>query len=53
MAKVQQLRLAQTRVLAPDNGIISARSATVGAVLQWLIQLPALAKDTDAPSSPP
>lgn len=33
MAKVQQLRLAQTRVLAPDNGIISARSATVGAVL--------------------
>jgi RND family efflux transporter MFP subunit len=33
MAKVQQLRLAQTRVLAPDNGIISARSATVGAVV--------------------
>ena len=33
LAKVQQLRLAQTRVLAPDNGIISARSATVGAVL--------------------
>ena len=33
MAKVQQLRLAQTRVLAPDNGVISARSATVGAVL--------------------
>ncbi|RVU33502.1 efflux RND transporter periplasmic adaptor subunit [Rheinheimera riviphila] len=29
----QQLRLAQTRVLAPDHGIISARSATVGAVL--------------------
>jgi len=33
MARIQQLRLAQTQVLAPDNGIISARSATVGAVL--------------------
>jgi len=32
-AKTQQLRLQQTQVLAPDNGIISARSATVGAVL--------------------
>lgn len=32
-AKVQQLRLQQTRVLAPDNGIISSRSATVGAVM--------------------
>ncbi len=31
--KVQQLRLAHTQVVAPDNGIISARSATVGAVL--------------------
>lgn len=31
--KVQQLRLAQTQVVAPDSGIISARSATVGAVL--------------------
>ncbi len=30
---VQQLRLQQTRVLAPDRGVISARSATVGAVL--------------------
>ncbi|NRQ43157.1 efflux RND transporter periplasmic adaptor subunit [Rheinheimera sp. YQF-2] len=29
----QHLRLEQTRVLAPDNGIISARDATVGAVL--------------------
>jgi RND family efflux transporter MFP subunit len=28
----QQLRLAQTRVLAPDDGVISARGATVGAV---------------------
>jgi RND family efflux transporter MFP subunit len=32
-AKTQQLRLAQTQVLAPDDGVISARSATVGAVL--------------------
>jgi len=32
-AKVQELRLRQTQVLAPDNGIISSRSATVGAVL--------------------
>jgi len=32
-AKVQQLRLQQTQVLAPDGGVISSRSATVGAVL--------------------
>ena len=32
-AKTQQLRMQQTQVLAPDNGVISARSATVGAVL--------------------
>ncbi|WHS58351.1 efflux RND transporter periplasmic adaptor subunit [Pseudomonas sp. G2-4] len=31
--KTQHLRLVQTQVLAPDNGVISARSATVGAVL--------------------
>ncbi len=31
--KTQELRLAQSRVLAPDHGIISARTATVGAVL--------------------
>ncbi|MGQ4878520.1 efflux RND transporter periplasmic adaptor subunit [Billgrantia sp. LNSP4103-1] len=29
----QQLRLAQAQVLAPDDGVISARSATLGAVL--------------------
>ncbi len=29
----QQLRLQQTRVVAPDDGVISARNATVGAVL--------------------
>ena len=33
LAQVQALRLRQTQVLAPDFGIISARSATVGAVL--------------------
>ena len=33
MAQMQQLRLKQTQVLAPDFGVISARSATVGAVL--------------------
>ena len=33
LGQVQQLRLRQTRVLAPDAGIISARGATVGAVL--------------------
>ncbi|MEY4562657.1 MAG: hypothetical protein RLZZ618_1934 [Pseudomonadota bacterium] len=32
-AKSQQLRLGQTQVVAPDAGVISARSATVGAVL--------------------
>ena len=30
---VQQLRLQQTQVRAPDHGVISARNATVGAVL--------------------
>ncbi len=30
---VQQVRLRQTRLLAPDDGIISARTATVGAVV--------------------
>ena len=32
--KAQHLRLAYTRVRAPDDGIISSRSATVGAVMQ-------------------
>ncbi len=31
--KAQRLRLKQTEVRAPDSGVISARSATVGAVL--------------------
>ncbi|RZS46788.1 efflux RND transporter periplasmic adaptor subunit [Sphaerotilus mobilis] len=30
--QAQQLRLAQTRVVAPDDGVISARTATVGAI---------------------
>ena len=32
-ARAQQVRLGQAQVLAPDEGIISARSATVGAVV--------------------
>jgi HlyD family secretion protein len=32
-AQVAQLRLVQTQVVAPDAGVISSRSATVGAVL--------------------
>jgi len=32
-ARVQQIRLQQTQVRAPDAGVISARSATVGAVV--------------------
>ena len=31
--RARQLRVSQTAVLAPDDGVISARSATVGAVL--------------------
>ena len=33
MLRTQQLRLAQTHVFAPDDGIISARAASLGAVL--------------------
>ncbi len=32
-AQVQQARLSQSQVLAPDDGIVSARQATVGAVV--------------------
>ncbi len=32
--KADDLRLAQTRILAPDDGTISARAATLGAVVQ-------------------
>ncbi|MFC4653964.1 MULTISPECIES: efflux RND transporter periplasmic adaptor subunit [Rheinheimera] len=33
LVQLQQVRLAQTKVLAPDHGVISARTATVGAVV--------------------
>ncbi|AMO23107.1 efflux RND transporter periplasmic adaptor subunit [Ramlibacter solisilvae] len=33
LVQAQQARLSQTEVLAPDSGVISARTATVGAVL--------------------
>ena len=33
IAEQQRLRMSKTRVLAPDDGIISARNATVGAVV--------------------
>lgn len=33
MEKAQRLRLAQTQVMAPDDGVISVRTATVGAVV--------------------
>jgi HlyD family secretion protein len=33
-ADADRVRLAQTRIVAPDDGVISARSATVGAVVQ-------------------
>ena len=32
--KADEVRLAQTRILAPDDGVISSRSATLGAVSQ-------------------
>lgn len=32
-ARVQELRVRQSQVLAPDNGVISSRTATVGAVV--------------------
>lgn len=54
-AKAQEVRLNDTRVLAPDDGVISARTATVGAVpagpelfrlirqgrLEWRAEVPA------------
>jgi RND family efflux transporter MFP subunit len=33
MLEIAQVKLKQTRLLAPDNGVISARSATLGAVV--------------------
>lgn len=40
-----QLRLAQTRVVSPDNGIISARTATVGSLAQTGQELFRLIRD--------
>ena len=54
--QIQEIRMRQTRVLAPDDGLISARSATLGAVpgqgeelfrlirqnrLEWRAEVPA------------
>lgn len=65
--KADDLRLAQTRILAPDDGTISARSATLGAVLQqgqelfrlirrdrleWRPELPAADLDRIRPGMP-
>ncbi|NNP72234.1 efflux transporter periplasmic adaptor subunit [Acinetobacter defluvii] len=43
--KSNQLRLAQTRVIAPDSGVISARSATVGSLAQTGQELFRLIRD--------
>ncbi|MDR7016211.1 efflux RND transporter periplasmic adaptor subunit [Acinetobacter sp. 3657] len=40
-----QLRLAQTKVIAPDSGVISARSATVGSLAQTGQELFRLIRD--------
>jgi RND family efflux transporter MFP subunit len=37
--RADELRMAQTRVLAPDDGVISARTAAVGAVAQPGVEL--------------
>jgi RND family efflux transporter MFP subunit len=37
--KVDELRLARTRVLAPDDGVVSARAAAVGALAQPGVEL--------------
>lgn len=65
--KSDDLRLAQTRILAPDDGTITARSATLGAVVQqgqelfrlirrdrleWRAELPAADLDRIKPGMP-
>lgn len=64
--RAQAVRLADTRVLAPDNGVISARTATVGAVpagnelfrlirqgrLEWRAEVPATQMALLKPSMP-
>jgi HlyD family secretion protein len=66
-SRTQQLRLKQTQVLAPDFGVISARSATVGAVLpagqelfrmirqgrlEWRAEVPSVELSKLAPGMP-
>lgn len=43
--KSNQLRLAQTQVVSPDNGVISARTATVGSLAQTGQELFRLIRD--------
>ncbi|MCH7335289.1 efflux RND transporter periplasmic adaptor subunit [Acinetobacter sp. NIPH 2699] len=43
--QTHQLRLAQTQVIAPDNGVISTRSATVGSLAQTGQELFRLIRD--------
>lgn len=43
--QTNQLRLAQTQVVAPDNGVISTRSATVGSLAQTGQELFRLIRD--------
>lgn len=43
--QANQLRLAQTQVVAPDNGVISTRSATVGSLAQTGQELFRLIRD--------
>ncbi|RZF49472.1 efflux RND transporter periplasmic adaptor subunit [Acinetobacter halotolerans] len=43
--QTNQLRLAQTQVIAPDNGVISTRSATVGSLAQTGQELFRLIRD--------
>jgi len=67
LARTQQIRLSQTNVLAPDDGVISARVATVGAVvgagqelfrmvrqgrLEWRAEVPASDLARVAPGQP-
>ncbi|MDZ7857508.1 efflux RND transporter periplasmic adaptor subunit [Sphaerotilus sp.] len=65
--KLQRLRLSQAQLLAPDDGIVSARSATLGAVvpagmemfriirggrLEWRAEVPAAEMARLAPGTP-
>ncbi len=43
--QAQQVRLSNTRIVAPDDGIVSARSATMGSVVQPGAELVRLIRD--------